>query len=126
MWRPMLSVDEILDRIDVIYQYDGNTDAAETIHRIVKFAASLGDARKFRYLEVGEEGNPRNSFDINFYAAGLRLNDIRPYIEMKSRAFSISDEQIARLYRLDGHKPFGHLSGGISRDGADFLTVYYG
>ncbi len=125
MWRPGLSVADMLERLREIYQDHADASALEIARGIVQLAESRGGHRTYRFLEVGEEGNPRKSFDINLYGAGLTLNDIRPLIARKCRDFSIPDSLLDRLYRLDGGKLFGHLSGGVGRAGDDFLTVYY-
>ena len=41
-------------------------------------AARLGGDDSFVYVEAAEEGNPRRSFDLNYYKAGLRVADLRP------------------------------------------------
>lgn len=125
MWRPRLSVADMLAQLRDIYRGHAGAGALEIASGIVELAASRGDGRSFRYLEVAEEGNPRKSFDINLYGGALILNDIRPFVLRKCRDFSIPEELPDRLFRLDGAKRFGHISGGVGRGGEDFLTIYY-
>ena len=40
--------------------------------------------------------------------------------------FSIPAQEFSELYRQMETKMFGHFSGGIDREGNDFLTVYFG
>jgi hypothetical protein len=42
------------------------------------------------------------------------------------RHLSISPERFSALYDPIKSKRFGHVSGGVDRNGKEFLTVYYG
>jgi hypothetical protein len=42
------------------------------------------------------------------------------------RHYSIPPEQFSALYEGVRDKTFGHIAGGIDREGRDFVTVYYG
>jgi hypothetical protein len=77
------------------------------------------------YVEVSEEGNPRDSFDINVYPADLQMAEIYPLLINTARHFSIDLEQFEELYEAVKTQKFGHVSGGTDRDGKDFLTVYF-
>jgi hypothetical protein len=77
------------------------------------------------YVEAAEEGNPRRSFDLNFYKAGLRVGDLRAPLSRLCDRYSIEDARLASLLEQSGTRPFGHLSGGVGREAEDFLTVYY-
>jgi hypothetical protein len=41
------------------------------------------------------------------------------------RHYSIPSGEFDHLFEQVGDKIFGHLSGGIDREGKDFLTTYY-
>ena len=122
---PLLSINEILKRLTKLYENHEDSTSLGVAEDIIRFAASRGAATSFIYVEVGEENNPRHSFDINLYKANLRLSDIYPSLSKTREHYSIPAEQFARLYKLVGNKLFGHLSGGVNREGNDFLTVYY-
>jgi hypothetical protein len=79
----------------------------------------------FVYVEASEEGNPRKSFDINFYKAGLQVFDIAPVLTTLWQRYDIPGMPEQILPGQVGACPFGHLSGGLGRDGRDFLTMYY-
>ena len=79
----------------------------------------------FIYLEVSEEDNPRRSFDINLYKANLKLHELYPFLSKTSRHYSIPPEEFDPLYDQIRTRLFGHLAGGIDREGKDFLTIYY-
>ena len=77
------------------------------------------------YLEVGEEGTARRSYDINLYKANLTLAEIEAVLLEAAARYALPQERFAAFYSQLRQRPFGHLSGGFARDGSDFLTVYY-
>ena len=122
---PLLSINDILKRLSNLYENHEDRNSLEVAEDIIRSAASRSAATSLIYVEVGEENNPRQSFDINLYKANLRLSDIYASLSRTRQHYSISAEQFARLYKSVGNKLFGHLSGGVNREGNDFLTVYY-
>lgn len=77
------------------------------------------------YMEVSEEDNPRLSFDLRFYEANLQLSEIGNFLFRMSQHYAIPDGQFKPLYEEIKAGRFGHLSGGIDRNGRDFMTAYY-
>ena len=77
------------------------------------------------YVEAEEEGNPRRSFDLNLYKAGLRVADVQPALSRLRERYSVAEAAFADLLRECGTKRLGHLSGGLGRETEDFLTLYY-
>jgi hypothetical protein len=120
--HPLLSIEAIAQRLGALYGAESPSLAAA--REILQLAAArLGPTDSFVYVEAAEEGNPRRSFDLNFYKAGLRVADLRPALSRLGQQYSLKNLQPV----LDAceAKPFGHLSGGMGRKGEDFLTVYY-
>lgn len=121
---PRLVREQILQRIAGLYV--GQTD-----HPSFVLAARLMDLVATRngeppmYLEVSEENNPRASFDLNFHAAELKLADIEASAMDMAQRYSIPPSQFLTAWNGIAAKTLGHLSGGLSRDGQDFLTIYY-
>ncbi len=124
-WYPLLSVENILMRLSDIYEGYEDRTSVEVAEDIIKFAARRTDAGSLVYLEVSEQNNPRTSFDINLYQAACRLREIHPFLSRMREHYSIPADRFGRLYKLVANQLLGHLSGGINRDGKDFLTVYY-
>ena len=60
------------------------------------------------------------------YRAALELRELHPFLSEMCQHYSISSETFQAIYDQVKTKIFGHLSGGIDREGKDFLTVYYG
>ena len=121
---PCLSREQTIDRIAGIYPGAVAHPSCGLARQLIRLAATRSN-EQLMYLEVSEEGNPRASFDLNFHAADFKLGEIEaPLLEI-SRGYSIPPEQFAAMWGSIKSKPLGHLSGGLSRDGHDFLTVYY-
>ncbi len=122
--HPLLSIEAIARRLAALYPGDSpSLGAALEILQLA--AARLGPRDSFVYVEAAEEGNPRRSFDLNFYKAGLRVGDLRAPLSRLCDRYSIEDARLASLLEQSGTRPFGHLSGGVGREAEDFLTVYY-
>lgn len=124
--HPLLSLRGILSGLEALYEARSESASLRAVRSILALAAQrIGGDDSFVYVEAAEEGNPRRSFDLNFYKAGLRVRDLLPALSEVCSAYGIGAAQLARIGTQAGDRPFGHLSGGLGRDGTDFLTVYY-
>lgn len=122
--HPLLAIDAIARRLAALYPPDSpSLAAAQEILQLA--AARLGPDDSFVYVEAAEQGNPRRSFDLNFYKVGLRVADLRAPLSRLCEKYSISSARLESLLGESAARPFGHLSGGLGREGEDFLTVYY-
>ena len=122
---PLLSVRGIRKRLAELYD-DPAMPSLRAAQEIIALAASrIGANDSFVYVEAAEEGNPRKSFDLNLYKAGLRVTELYPVLSVVCEHFSIPESRLESLNAGAGSRTFGHLSGGTGRDGQDFLTVYY-
>jgi hypothetical protein len=104
---------------------DEDNSTLQIATEIVAFAATRVADHSFIYMEVLEENSLRTSFDINLYPAMLPLNAIRPALTRLRDHFSIPGDAFGQLCHLTRNKLLGHLSGGISRDREEFLSIYY-
>ena len=119
--HPLIGLRDVLRRMRDLYPDGGSMESARAI---VRQAAKRWPEAAFLYLEASESGNPRRSFDINLYKAGLRVDDVAAELRQVARHFGIGEEAIAaQLVRL-GPLPLGHVSGGRDRRGGEFLSVY--
>jgi len=125
MCYPLLPVESILQRLSKVYEGHEDNSSLRIVEDLITFAGSRGAGSSFIYVEVGEENYPRRSFDINLYKAKLRLKEIASSLSRMREHYAIPAGRFERLYQLVGDKRFGHLAGGLNRDGEDFLTVYY-
>ena len=108
--------------------YAGTTAAPslEIALAVLRLAVARGTPGGLQYLEVTEDGNPRRSFDLNVYDAGLSLKDAQAALFTMRDRFGVRPGQFQALYDQVRDSRFGHLAGGVHRDGADFFNVYYG
>jgi hypothetical protein len=123
---PSFSVETILERLSGFYDARKSKTPFEIAKGIIELASHRIGPDEFLYLEVAEENNPRRSFDVNIYRANLRLQELYPWLLKMCRYYSISPVEFHNFYDRVKSLIFGHLSGGIDREGRDFLTVYFG
>lgn len=123
--HPLLTVRSIVKRISSIYNYYDDKTSLNIVKDIIKIANKRIVNDSFIYLEVSEENNPRESFDINLYKANLQVKDIYPILLKICQNYSINCKDFDFLYSHICDKTLGHLSGGIDRQGRDFMTIYY-
>ena len=122
---PLLPVGKIVRRLSDIYDGYKDSTSFEIVKKIIDYAAARIVNHFFIYLEVSEENNPRKSFDINLYKARLPLKELYPLLSKMRQHYAISSEQFDLMYNRISTELLGHLSGGIDREGKDFLTTYY-
>jgi hypothetical protein len=92
---------------------------------ILDIAGTRTQPGKLIYFEVSEENNLRKSFDVNMYFADLQVAELYPMLVEAARYFSIEMDRFDELYEGVKDYRFGHVSGGIDRQGKDFLTFYF-
>ena len=125
-WFPSLPVPDILPRLRKIVDPYRHGDLLEISESIVTQASERISHNDIQYLEVTEESNPRKSFDINIYKAKFQLEELYPFLLKTMQYYSIPFERFRPMYERIKTKRFGHLAGGVDREGRDFLTVYFG
>ena len=123
---PLLSLEEIQEKLSCMFERNPDYKSFQTAKNILNKTVKIISNNKIIYEEVSEENNPRKSFDMNLYGANLRIRDIYPFLMDIGRHYSLPADQFIPLCDKISDKTFGHLSGGIDREGKDFLTVYYG
>ena len=123
--HPLLSIQGIQRRLEALYEGRAESPSLQATRDILDVSARRLQGDSFVYVEAEEEGNPRRSFDLNLYKARLRVDDLQPVLQVLGRRYGVTDDALAQASALARGRPFGHLSGGLGRDGRDFLTVYY-
>lgn len=123
---PSFPAENMLERLSNVFYSHKHKNPFEIAEGILNLALSRADPDEFLYFEAQEENNPRRSFDINMYRANLRLTELYPLLLKMCRHYAISSEEFHSLYDPVKTQIFGHLSGGVDREGRDFLTVYFG
>jgi len=123
---PALSAAAIRERVAAIYADTPAGDSLPIAEGVLALAAERMAEEDIHYLEIEEAGNPRRSYSINFYDAGLRLTDLYPLLSQMRRRFGVSPGRFQTFYDQVKGRRFGHLAGGVHRNGKDFFNVYYG
>ena len=93
---------------------------------VLKVACKRIDPEEIEYLEVSEEDTPRRSFDLNLYNARLYLHELYPTLTRICRYYQVDEDKFEAFYHGVKMEAFGHLAGGIHRNGEGFFNVYYG
>ena len=122
---PLLSTSEIAERITGIYKTAKDRCMVGCLHNIIDRAVEQAGDRNFIYLEVSETGSRRSSFDLNLYKSRLRIDDLEDILIDLQGRYKIKEPPFFRLLELVGPKRLGHISGGITGDGEEFVTCYY-
>jgi hypothetical protein len=123
---PTFSTGQILDRIRDRFYAGRGSETYEIVREMVERADREEKKGEFLYVEVKEEGNPRQSYDINLYRANLTMEDMYSWLREACRIQGVDAESFQGVYEPMKKKIFGHISGGFDRSGRDFLTFYYG
>ena len=121
---PGLSAEQAVQRVARLYPGQADHPVVELARWLLQQFANHSAAPAM-YLEVAEADNPRASFDLNLHAADLKLATIGPQLIAQAERYALPAAQFESLWQGLAAKTFGHLSGGTSRDGRDFLTIYY-
>lgn len=125
-WYPNLSVPQIAQRMAAIFGGNQTSPSFRISRSVLEMAAGGMNLKGMQYLEVKEDGNSRLSFDLNVYNAGLQLKDLQPQLSHMREQFGIRPGEFQALYDQIKTRIFGHLAGGIHRNGKEFFNVYYG
>lgn len=122
---PLFRAQDMAVRVANLFYGGARNYPYPIVDDILDLAGSRTRPGELLYFEASEEGNPRNSFDINMYWANLQMAEIYPLLLNMARHYSIELKQFEELYEAVKTQKFGHLSGGTDREGRDFLTVYF-
>lgn len=102
-------------------------------HPLVDWAARLLDLvctrvsiNELFFLDVEEKGNPRKSFDLRLYDAGLTVGQTNSLIESAAKLVKAPMQALKTLLEEDFDQQLGHMSAGIGRDGYEFVSFYFG
>lgn len=120
---PLLDLAAVLGRVREIYEARAEQPSYGVARHLIPLAARRNAA--LIYLEVSEEGTPRRSYDINLYKANLTLAAIEPILLEAASQYGLPPGPFEALFSAIRPRLLGHLSGGMARDGSDFLTIYY-
>lgn len=126
IWHPADSETEIRTRISDIFAGTVPEIPLDTAVGVLSMAASKMPVKEMYLLEVSEPGNPRKSFDLNVYPAGIQLKALDQFFSRICSHYAVDPVDFQAFLSPIREKILDHLTGGIDRAGRDFLTFYYG
>lgn len=124
--QPFMSLDAMTQVMADIYNDSASPEPLDIANTLLRQAAAKLPEQDIFFLQVSEEGNARQSFDVNLYDAELHLRDIAPLLQRMAAHCVLSMDQVQGLFENLSDEALGHLSGGIGRDGKEFFTIYFG
>lgn len=125
IYYPRLGSKQIGERLQALVPAAEGEMTCDPARQVVELCAERADSERFIFLEAGEAGNQRKSFDINLYRAEAPMEVIYPVLKQLCRHYSVGAMELDRIYQNVRHRELGHISGGIDRHGKPFFTVYY-
>ncbi len=125
-WIPCRSRAALAERLATIVPAEEAPRALRCALELLSRSTARTDSRNLALLEVAEPDNPRRSYDLNVYRAQLHLHDIADLVASVAPDFAVPQPQVLALLDRSGALDLGHLSGGLGRDGREFVTIYYG
>jgi hypothetical protein len=116
----------IRNRLGKLHPDNGTLPSVDAAFDMIEAALPHCPEDRIFFMEVREDGSPRQSFDINFYSAGLDVEAVEPAIRRLGNAYDIEPAKLGAFLSRIARQPLGHLSGGLGRNGQDFATLYFG
>jgi tryptophan halogenase len=116
---PGLDARQIAERVAAVTSGPARRACGEVLSQVSLRTADL------MYLDVTEEGNPRRSFDLNVHEASLAVSDVAAPIAQACTAYGCPPARVQALIDFASSARLAHLAGGVSRDGEEFMTLYY-
>jgi GNAT superfamily N-acetyltransferase len=120
-----------LRREQVLARMEGVCDGmpravVEPLAAVIELGCARADAGVLQYLEAAEADTSRRSFDFNLYGAEIALGEIAAPLARLGAHFALPPGRLDALCDPLRTTRLGHIAAGIHRDGAPFVTVYYG
>jgi len=125
-WLPCRTREEIEAKLRELMPAKEAANARACIFGLLSRITSFADSGKLLLMEVEEPGNPRRSCDLNVYDAGVRMHEISDLVDAALRGFAVPQARGRAVFDRAGDRALGHLSGGVGRDGQEFVTIYFG
>ncbi len=126
IWHPASSETEIEEIMSGIFAGAVPETPMDTAAGVLSMAAARMPVKDMYLLEVSEPGNPRKSFDLNVYPAGIPLQELDRFFSSACRHYEIDPAEFQAFLSPVKDTILDHITGGIDRNGGDFLTFYYG
>jgi tryptophan halogenase len=123
-WLPAHAHAELADWLHTLLA--GAPRALSCILELLARASGRAEADNLFLMQVEEPGNSRHSCDLNLYQADLHVRDIADVLGALGTELAVPREDMVTFIDRCSALALGHIAGGLGRDGAEFVTVYYG
>jgi len=124
--HPNLEYSTIRDNISRLYDQFNDKTSLTLANQLLTLAEQRASHNDIMYLEVDEHNNSRKSFDINMYNAEMSLANIGTALISACASYNINSDDFNAFFEQIKQQEFGHISGGVDRNGNNFATIYYG
>lgn len=124
-YLPQLRLEQVLTNIQTVFQSYSEDVTCALAQRIVRLAAERSHGQSMVYMTAHEEGNPRHSFDVNVLGSDLTMQDLKPILLDACPSLKLSGEDLHAVLNWAAGARVAHVAGGLSREGKDFMTLYY-
>jgi tryptophan halogenase len=124
-WPRVRTPDEIAARLACLGEAAGGAFTRRLADAILDVVRRQGTGLP-HYLEAAEEPGPRLSYDLNLYAARLKLGAVAPILRDAFVAIGVPVGEAERMLAARQEEDLGHVASGLGRDGRPFVTVYSG
>ena len=121
---PSFTPKDMVERMSLAFHRAGSEEPFDIAKSIIGMAAGI--TSEILFLDVAEDNNKRRSFDINMYKSGITLFALHPLLSRIRDHYSAPSAEFQAFFESVKKQGFGHLSGGVDREGRSFFTVHFG
>jgi len=122
---PSYTPQQIHAKVATRFPHTNGSIIMPLVTAILKMCDKKAPNQPIWYLDVTEEGTPRQSFDIKTYRARLQICHLLPLLHDLCRHYNIPVHQAESYFNTIKRHKFGHLSCGIGRDGEEYIAIYH-
>jgi hypothetical protein len=125
-WHRFLTMEQIAQQLKSVFGESESGEPFAIASSLLETAAQRMPPQDIQYLEATEDDSCRKSFDLNVYDAELQIQELQPLLSRMFRHYQIDPSLFETFYQPMKTRIFGHLAGGIHRNGRGFFNLYYG
>ena len=123
---PGLTAAGIDDRLAALFEGNQGAMPLRAARALMDRALESTSEEDIFYLSVTEENTSRESFDLRVYDAELLIKDISNIVSDIMLHYDLGAKITKKFVEEAGNESLGHMAGGRSRDGKEFVSLYFG
>jgi tryptophan halogenase len=124
--QPAIAKLDLIGSIQLAYKGLEFQPPCQAVAAILEQALQRAGHQDLMLMQVYEENNPRSSYDLNLYNAEMTVSDTQSLLSQVAEYFSIPQREWSAFMHAASREQLGHISGGVGRNGQEFLTIYSG